>query len=291
MVDDEKVVHASSPNKDSWYKRTGWIIALLILFWPVGLYLMWKYTSWNRIVKLVITGLLVLGGISTLAQGINPEPAIRLDNVSNGRTQTDDAEYTVTGSVGLDSDGVKVLVNGKEALWSGDNFSLRVPLAEGDNQIVVKAVKGDKSDEEKFIAHRSTAAELGPKKEAANATPAAEKTEPKTEVKAAPASTVPVEYKSALSKAGSYANVMHMSKRGVYDQLVSEYGEKFSPEAAQYAIDNVKSDWNVNALNKAKTYQDTMHMSPSAIRDQLVSDYGEKFLPAEADYAVQHLNG
>ena len=101
--------------------------------------------------------------------------------------------------------------------------------------------------------------------------------------------SVPIEYKSALAKANTYANTMHMSKRGVYDQLVSEYGEKFSTDAAQYAIDNVKADWNVNALSKAKTYQDTMNMSPKAIHDQLTSDYGEKFTQEEADYAIQYL--
>lgn len=104
------------------------------------------------------------------------------------------------------------------------------------------------------------------------------------------AASVPREYQSALNKATSYANTMHMSKRGVYDQLVSEYGEKFSTEAAQYAIDNVKADWNANALSKAKSYQDTMNMSTAAIRDQLASDYGEKFTKTEADYAIQHIN-
>lgn len=102
--------------------------------------------------------------------------------------------------------------------------------------------------------------------------------------------SVPAEYKSALNKAGSYANVMHMSKRGVYDQLTSEYGEKFSTAAAQYAIDNVKADWNANALAKAKTYQNTMSMSPARIHDQLTSEFGEKFTQAEADYAILHLN-
>lgn len=101
---------------------------------------------------------------------------------------------------------------------------------------------------------------------------------------------VPAEYKSALAKATSYAETQHMSKQGVYDQLVSEYGEKFSKEAAQYAIDNVKADWNANALAKAKSYQKTQNMSPAAIRDQLTSEYGEKFTQAEADYAIAHLN-
>jgi hypothetical protein len=101
---------------------------------------------------------------------------------------------------------------------------------------------------------------------------------------------VPAEYTSALNKATVYATTMSMSKKGVYDQLVSPAGEKFSANAAQYAIDNVKADWNANALAKAKTYQSTMSMSPSAIHDQLTSDAGEKFTQAEADYAIQHLN-
>ncbi|MCC9206462.1 Ltp family lipoprotein [Arthrobacter sp. zg-Y769] len=108
---------------------------------------------------------------------------------------------------------------------------------------------------------------------------------------AAPAeSGVPADFKSALRQADTYANKMHMSKLGLYDQLTSEYGGQFSPEAAQYAVDNVEADWNANALAKAKDYQEDMAMSPSAIYDQLVSEYGEQFTPAEADYAVQNLN-
>lgn len=84
--------------------------------------------------------------------------------------------------------------------------------------------------------------------------------------------------------------MMHMSKAAIYDQLTSEYGEQFSKEAAQYAIDNLKADYKKNALEKAKEYQDEMDMSPAAIKDQLVSDYGEKFTQEEADYAIEHLN-
>ena len=82
---------------------------------------------------------------------------------------------------------------------------------------------------------------------------------------------------------------MNMSKAGIYNQLTSEYGEKFSAEAAQYAIDNVEVDWKENALKKARSYQDIMSMSPSAIYDQLVSEYGEMFTPEEAQYAIDNL--
>ncbi|MCQ9299541.1 Ltp family lipoprotein [Staphylococcus hyicus] len=30
-----------------------------------------------------------------------------------------------------------------------------------------------------------------------------------------------------------------MSKDAIYDQLISEHGEQFTPEEAQYAIDNL----------------------------------------------------
>ena len=119
--------------------------------------------------------------------------------------------------------------------------------------------------------------------------------EPAEEEPAAPAedednSSVPAEYTSALTKAETYSDMMHMSKKGIYEQLTSEYGEDFSDEAAQYAIDNVEADWNQNALEKARSYQDDMAMSPNAIHDQLTSEYGEQFTSSEADYAIEHLN-
>lgn len=107
---------------------------------------------------------------------------------------------------------------------------------------------------------------------------------------AAPAKDVPAEYASALEKARSYAETMHMSKASVRDQLVSEYGEAFPAAAADYAMANLTGiDWNANALEKAKSYRDDMHMSNTAIRKQLVSKYGEKFTAAEADYAMREL--
>ena len=101
--------------------------------------------------------------------------------------------------------------------------------------------------------------------------------------------SVPIEYLSALEKAKDYSELMHMSKKGLYDQLTSEYGEQFSEEAAQYAVDNVNADWNANALESAKSYSENMHMSKQGIYDQLISEYGEQFTEEEAQYAVDNL--
>ena len=74
----------STNNNDNgvkWYTKTGWIIALLILFFPVGIYLMWKYTDWNTIVKAIISGFFA---ILLLSELINPSEK----PVGNMETQT-----------------------------------------------------------------------------------------------------------------------------------------------------------------------------------------------------------
>ena len=95
---------------------------------------------------------------------------------------------------------------------------------------------------------------------------------------------------NALAKAESYSSLMYMSKAKIYDQLTSNYGEGFDKEAAQYAIDNIKADWNYNALQKAKSYQSTMNMSKKKIYEQLISEYGEQFTKSQAQYAIDHLD-
>lgn len=100
--------------------------------------------------------------------------------------------------------------------------------------------------------------------------------------------SVPKEYRSALNKAEIYSNEMHMSKTGIYDQLTSD-ADKFSAEAAQYAIDNLQADWNANALASAKNYIKIMYLSKAGVYDQLISEYGDKFTPEEAQYAIDNL--
>ena len=81
-----------------------------------------------------------------------------------------------------------------------------------------------------------------------------------------------------------------MSKAGIYDQLTSEFGDKFPADAAQYAVDNLDVDYNENALKSAENYAETFNMSSAEIYDQLISEYGEKFTAEQAQYAVDHLS-
>ena len=90
--------------------------------------------------------------------------------------------------------------------------------------------------------------------------------------------------------AETYSSTMHMSKARIYDQLTSEYGEQFTAEEAQYAVDTIQADWKANALATARNYRDNLHMSAAAIQQQLISPYGEKFTAEEAQWAMEHLD-
>lgn len=99
------------------------------------------------------------------------------------------------------------------------------------------------------------------------------------------------EYRNALTKGLQYANQLHMSKKAIYDQLTSSYGEGFPADAAQYAVDHMTDvDWNANALAKAEEYYYKMSMSKSAVYDQLTSSYGEQFTASQAQYAIDNLD-
>jgi len=43
-------------NKKKWYQKSWGIIAILILFFPAGLFLMWTYSNWGNKTKWIVTG-------------------------------------------------------------------------------------------------------------------------------------------------------------------------------------------------------------------------------------------
>lgn len=63
------------PYQKKWYQRSGGIVLLLFLFFPFGLYLMWRHATWNKGAKWIVTGtfaLLVLAnGMSNRASTNN----------------------------------------------------------------------------------------------------------------------------------------------------------------------------------------------------------------------------
>ncbi len=294
MTTNEKPTTAEVKKK--WYQNPVYVILWLVFFFPVGIYGVWKYPTWSNRTKWILTAIPAILFVWAMISASLAAPTISLKH-STSAEEVSSADYKVEGTVTPSSSKVKV--NGTDvSVDSAGEFTYTVLLKDGSNEIVVVATNAGKTTQANQVVKKLSAAEIAKNKAEAdakakaeadaNAKASAEKAAADTKAKAD--ANVPAEYKSALNQADSYANTMNMSKKGVYDQLVSEYGGQFSAAAAQYAIDNVKADWNANALAKAKDYQNTMHLSPAAIHDQLTSDSGEKFTQAEADYAIQHLN-
>ena len=96
------------------------------------------------------------------------------------------------------------------------------------------------------------------------------------------------EYSTALGKAKSYNSLFHMSKKRMYRQLTSDF-DKFSNDAAQYAVDHLKADYKYNALFNAKNYRKLFNMSKSRLINQLTS-FIDGFTEEEANYAINHLD-
>ena len=108
--------------------------------------------------------------------------------------------------------------------------------------------------------------------------PVKSRTQPIENAPAPTTPSVPSEYTSALKSAELYST-MYQSKAGIYDLLTidSEYGNKYSLEAAQYAIDNLQVDYKENALKSAQVYQEILPMSPEELFEQLTSEFGNQF--------------
>ncbi len=96
------------------------------------------------------------------------------------------------------------------------------------------------------------------------------------------------EYSAALGKTKSYNSLFHMSKKRMYSQLTSDF-DKFSNDAAQYAVDHLEADYKYNALFNAKNYRKLFNMSKSGLFNQLTS-FADGFTEEEAQYAIDHLD-
>lgn len=118
-----------------WYQKLPVIIALLILFPPAGLFLMWKYTSWNKVLKGVITIVLAILFISTVSGGktnTTQSSDVKVERVIN---------YEIVKRWSIPNGG-----EGKTIIISMDNFN------EADMLLLGEKLKEDtKKDRNAFI--------------------------------------------------------------------------------------------------------------------------------------------
>ena len=97
----------------------------------------------------------------------------------------------------------------------------------------------------------------------------------------------------AKEAAKSYLDFMGFSKKGLIEQLSSEYGEGFPVEIAETVVEQIEADgevdWIAEAEEAAKNYLETMPFSKQELINQLSSEYGDGFTYEEAETAVNNV--
>lgn len=76
--------YSSVPREKKLYEKTWFVVVMLIFLWPVGLFLMWKYTDWNKVVKIVITVICALSLITAFTNN-------KGDNTSSGDSAVEES--------------------------------------------------------------------------------------------------------------------------------------------------------------------------------------------------------
>jgi hypothetical protein len=109
---------------------------------------------------------------------------------------------------------------------------------------------------------------------------------PAKEAKPDPTAGWTMSQKQAVASAEDYLDTQSFSKKGLQDQLSSEYGEGFPVKDAIFAVNHIDVDWNKQAAAAAADYLDTQSFSKSGLIDQLESEYGEQFTHAQAVYGA-----
>lgn len=81
-------------TKKKWYQGNAAIIAFLILFFPVGLYLMWKHAKWNKSVKWIITGLFAFSLLVNAVSGNKTSSTTTTNSQTNTPAVSQDTAAT-----------------------------------------------------------------------------------------------------------------------------------------------------------------------------------------------------
>jgi len=143
-------------------------ILLLVLLFPVGVYLMWRYMDWGKAPKFVISGLgtVVIVGVFILVVLFAP-PTIA---IKSSTAAIRGSQYTLVADI--TPDNATVTVNGKQVnLGSQGHLNTQLTLSQGDNRITIVArnTKNNKVTQQVITVHRYTTAEIAKQEQEAAA--------------------------------------------------------------------------------------------------------------------------
>ncbi|KKQ73706.1 MAG: Surface lipoprotein-related protein [Candidatus Woesebacteria bacterium GW2011_GWB1_38_5b] len=124
-----------------WYQKTGGIIALLVLFFPIGLFLMWKYADWGNKTKWIITsafGLLFVigrfsGGDDVNKDKTNPQVTTETSQSVSELKPTEapkPTQHELDATVKFSEDAF-LITNNENEDWTSCRFELNSGIIRG----------------------------------------------------------------------------------------------------------------------------------------------------------------
>lgn len=98
---------------------------------------------------------------------------------------------------------------------------------------------------------------------------------------------------NAVKTAMNYVDLMAFSRRGLIEQISSEYADNFPVADAEFAVKYLEDkglvDWNEEAAQCAQNYLDIMSFSKDGLFNQMTSEAGDKFTREQAEYAIKQV--
>jgi hypothetical protein len=147
-------------NSNAWYEKTWLVVLLCILFFPVGLYALWKNSSISKGLKIGITILISIIVLANLKgkneNSINSNSAETQNAVeSEQHNSTENTEESIGVTIGevLKTDYFDITVNKvevKERVNTGNEFSDLKP-ENGNNYLIINATFKNTDSESRML--------------------------------------------------------------------------------------------------------------------------------------------
>lgn len=154
----------------TYNNRPWFILASIILFWPLGVYLMYKHRKFSPKARGVVVSSLFAATILTGVATYNAPPSLALSTGGITTNQKTDNDFILLEGRVSSAHSAELYINGKLVpVNNSGEFSHKLSLDEGDTdvRIVAKSEKG--IDTETIKVHRTTAAEFAERKRIAEA--------------------------------------------------------------------------------------------------------------------------
>jgi len=239
-------------KKSKWYEKKSTIILFLIFFFPVGLFLMWKYADWTKKHKWLVTGVGTLFITAFLSASQFLTPVIVINDIDNNKINTDNATYELTGRVSSAKDATLQIDSVDVPLTVDSTFSYPVDLEEGDNVFTLSAFNDNGVSTEEITVHRTTQAEFEARAEA-------ERIKEKTESEEAQARDEQEQDDLASDRdeliSNNIVSMRETSKEAILRVLKAPSTAKFPGDGF---IDDPLQDWE---YGWADDYEDLIYMS------------------------------